>query len=267
MRGFLTAFRWIKTGALVNKSRNALPPHRHRAPVRRARQSTHHPRADHPIRPFRMARDAIRPAVRIAAEAGEADKGRLPVGTAAFRPGQISVNALARACNGSRAYYMCADYKRTYQKMTTPMNNSRIGQVFYLIYDLSRQMRRWQEHVSREKGLTMPQLRAVAQLAKTDGISQAELAGLIESDPMTISGVIERLEAKGFVRREPDPTDNRAKRVFVTDEARDLVTEIRAKANKYEPELFEGISDADLAATITVLEHLSANITKLLPDF
>ena len=96
-----------------------------------------------------------------------------------------------------------------------------IRQFFYLVHDLARQLRRWQERVSHEQGLTLPQLRTMAQLTHRDGISQTELANLIESDPMTVSGVVERLEARGLVRREAHPTDSRVKIVMITEQAKD----------------------------------------------
>lgn len=142
------------------------------------------------------------------------------------------------------------------------MQDSRIGKLFYLLHDLWRQTRRWQEIISRKKGLTMPQFRALAQLCNADGVSQAELAGMIDSDPMTTSGVVERLETHGLVRREQHPTDSRAKVVFVTEKARTLVDEVRGKALKREAEVFEGVSDADLATTVAVLERISANLAK-----
>ena len=140
------------------------------------------------------------------------------------------------------------------------MHDTRIGQLFYLVHDLWRQTRRWQDVISNEKGLTSPQFRVMAQLTKCNGQSQSELANNTETDPMTMSGILERLEAKGFVSRAPHPSDSRAKIVYVTDEARAIVNEVRANAMTREPELFEGISDADFQTTLAVLARVSANV-------
>jgi MarR family transcriptional regulator, transcriptional regulator for hemolysin len=142
------------------------------------------------------------------------------------------------------------------------MSLPNIRHVFYLVHDLARQLRRWQEKVSREQGLNQPQLRAMAQLCDRDGISQTELAGLIESDPMTVGGVVERLEARGLVRRAIHPTDSRAKIVLITEAARALVAEVRAKATRYEPQILEGISADELQTALSVLERISANLDK-----
>ena len=147
------------------------------------------------------------------------------------------------------------------------MKKSRMVNFFYLIHDLTRQMRRWQEKVSQEFGLTMPQLRAIAQLCDQDGVSQTELAQMIDSDPMTVSGVVERLEAKGLVRRAPHPSDSRAKIVLVTDKARIFVDQLRARRQKYEPFVFEGISADEMHTTLSVLQRVSANVSQPFFEF
>ena len=142
------------------------------------------------------------------------------------------------------------------------MARPEVRRFFFLAYDLARQLRRWQEKISRDEGLTLPQIRALGQLSHRDGITQTELANLIESDPMTVGGVVERLEARGLVTRCAHPTDSRAKMVAITDEARVLVETFRAKAAKFEPAILEGISDDELATALSVIERLSGNLNK-----
>ena len=84
----------------------------------------------------------------------------------------------------------------------------------------------------------------------TDRVSQVSLASLCETDPMTISGVVERLEAKGLIQREADPDDSRAKIVFITDKARALVNEMKMLAEDVYAEAFgKDISEGDRATT------------------
>lgn len=132
----------------------------------------------------------------------------------------------------------------------------------YQVYDLARHIRRWQEKISREEGFTLPQFRAMAQLCKHDGVNQTELATMIESDPMTVGGIIERLEARELVTRAPHPTDSRAKVVFATESARALVDEVRAKGAKYEPLILEGISADEMMLALSVIERVNANLSK-----
>ena len=63
--------------------------------------------------------------------------------------------------------------------------------------------------------LTSVQFAALSMIAAHPGIDQARLATAIAFDRATTGGVIDRLEAKGLVRREIDKTDRRARRLHV----------------------------------------------------
>ena len=147
-----------------------------------------------------------------------------------------------------------------------PMQDSKIGKMLYVVHDLWRQTRRWQEYASSQKGLTIPQFRTIASLTNVDGIRQSEIGENTDTDPMTVSGIIERLETKGYVRREVDPTDSRAKLVYVTDVGRDVVSEVRAEALAREPVIFEDVSDAEFEVTLSVLKRISENLVKAHPQ-
>jgi MarR family transcriptional regulator, transcriptional regulator for hemolysin len=131
---------------------------------------------------------------------------------------------------------------------------------FYAAHDLSRLLKRRVETASQHLGLTMPQWRVLGQLSQSNGLSQSALAGLIESDPMTVSGMIERLEAKGLVSREPDPADSRAKIVTLTNDAHGLMKEIRVIAHRIHDEALAGISDSERETALNVLTRVSENL-------
>lgn len=66
--------------------------------------------------------------------------------------------------------------------------------------------------------LTSPQFAALATLGNHPGIDQATLAGLIACDRPTTGGIIERLEVKGYVARQKNEQDRRAKLLFLTQD-------------------------------------------------
>ena len=65
--------------------------------------------------------------------------------------------------------------------------------------------------------ITPVQFAALSALGDAPGIGQAALAALIGYDRATIGGVIDRLEAKGLVRRAPDPDDRRSNILSLTE--------------------------------------------------
>ncbi|HTJ56443.1 MAG TPA: MarR family transcriptional regulator [Devosiaceae bacterium] len=132
-----------------------------------------------------------------------------------------------------------------------------------MIHDVARQLRRRFDTEAQRHDLTLPQWRVISQLSQADGLSQVTLAGLTETDPMTLSGVVERLEAKGLVQRVPAPNDNRAKIVMITDKALALVSEMKLLVTELYEEAFVGVSETDRATTLRVLNQMSANLSGL----
>jgi MarR family transcriptional regulator, transcriptional regulator for hemolysin len=131
-----------------------------------------------------------------------------------------------------------------------------IAPIGLLLHDVSRGLRRRFDELARRHHMTLPQWRTISQLARADGLSQVALASLIEANPMTVSGIVDRLEAKGLVERVADPGDSRAKLVQITPKARALVTEVRAIGLELYEEVLDGVSDADQEALVRALTKI-----------
>ncbi|MEU7698252.1 MarR family transcriptional regulator [Streptomyces sp. NPDC039028] len=85
----------------------------------------------------------------------------------------------------------------------------------------------WRDFASAaaHHGLTSTQAKVLAQL---DGpLPMRALATLLVCDASNVTGIIDRLEARALVRREPDPSDRRVKNVVATDEGRDVIRRVR----------------------------------------
>ena len=72
----------------------------------------------------------------------------------------------------------------------------------------------------REQGLTIPQVRTLAVLSVSDGVTVNDLSVYTVINQSTLSRTLDALEAQGLVRREPGETDSRVRRVLLTDEGR-----------------------------------------------
>src|SRR4051812_25955681 len=65
-----------------------------------------------------------------------------------------------------------------------------VAPISKLIFSVTKQMRRIFEQQARLQDMTLPQWRALGQLVQSNGLSQAALATLIETDPMTTSKIL-----------------------------------------------------------------------------
>ncbi|AUG82014.1 hypothetical protein CFP65_7433 [Kitasatospora sp. MMS16-BH015] len=81
--------------------------------------------------------------------------------------------------------------------------------------------------VAAARGLTLMQGK-VLSLLRTP-VPMRTLAELLACDASNVTGIVDRLEAHGLARREPDPADRRVKRVGLTEQGERTVREIRAE--------------------------------------
>jgi DNA-binding MarR family transcriptional regulator len=149
------------------------------------------------------------------------------------------------------------DRIRSFTQDATEQNFITLG---YLIHDVARQLKRSFEENARRHGITLPQWRLIRQLQASGELSQTSLAGLVDSDPMTVSRMVERMEAGGLVERRADPNDSRAKLVRLTPSAKALIEKMRRVGVNVFENALEGVSDAERATLLKALNRISDNL-------
>jgi DNA-binding MarR family transcriptional regulator len=77
--------------------------------------------------------------------------------------------------------------------------------------------------ILKTSGLSGPQLWALSVLNHASGLSLNELSERLFAHPSTVSGIVDRLVGKRWVRRERDPDDGRGVRLFLTLAGRRIV--------------------------------------------
>lgn len=98
--------------------------------------------------------------------------------------------------------------------------------IGYTITDVGRMLRTVFERRVRDLGLTRAQWIVIARLHRRPGLSQSEVADLIEIEKASAGRLIDRMEAKGWLERRADPCDRRINRLHLTAEAERLHREI-----------------------------------------
>ncbi|GAA1170402.1 DNA-binding MarR family transcriptional regulator [Kitasatospora gansuensis] len=81
--------------------------------------------------------------------------------------------------------------------------------------------------VAGSQGLTLIQGKLLSLLSRP--MPMRALAELLGCDASNVTGLVDRLEARGLLRREPDPADRRVKTVLLTPEGEAAVRRIRAE--------------------------------------
>jgi len=130
----------------------------------------------------------------------------------------------------------------------------------FLLRDLTnRYTARFEQH-AREISLTLVQCKVLVNLEKSEGASQAKLAELTGIEPMMMVRLLDRMEADHLVERRPDPSDRRARRLYLTKKARPLLDEIWRLSDVTRNEMFAGIGKTDRDTCMRALERMHENI-------
>ena len=130
----------------------------------------------------------------------------------------------------------------------------------FLLNDVARLMRTAYDRRIRKLGLTRAQWWVLTHLYRTNGVSQTELAEILEIEKPTLGRLLDRLEAKGWVRREHDATDRRVWRVHLTDEVAPALRTMRTIAAELRRDALAGIGAAERERFVDTLLAIKENL-------
>lgn len=128
----------------------------------------------------------------------------------------------------------------------------------FLIHDVSRLRRIVVDRALKPLGITRSQWWVLAFLSRRDGMTQTALASDLDLTKVAIGGLLDRMEAVGFVERRADPNDGRARRVYLTKAGAKLVSTIRENVEQVELGILNRIPEKDLdqaAETLLALKN------------
>jgi DNA-binding MarR family transcriptional regulator len=146
--------------------------------------------------------------------------------------------------------------------MTKDLNTSlRFG---FLIHDVSRLRRVVIDRALKPEGITRSQWWVLAFLSRRDGMKQTGLAADLDLTRVAIGGLLDRLEASGYIERRADAQDGRARRVFLTKSGAKLVNTIRENVERVELQILEQIPEPALNQAAATLLELKSTLLKII---
>ncbi|MEV6796376.1 MarR family transcriptional regulator [Streptomyces sp. NPDC051320] len=100
-------------------------------------------------------------------------------------------------------------------------------EVVELIGDVVTRYYEEYDEAAAEHSLTGAQARVLGLLS-IEATPMRALARKLKCEPSNVTGIVDRLEARGLVERRPDPADRRVKLAAATDRGRATATQLRA---------------------------------------
>ena len=104
--------------------------------------------------------------------------------------------------------------------------------------------------------ITPVQFAILNALLDSPGIDQVSLAKRVAFDPATSGSVIGRLEAKGWVVRQADPTDRRRKLLVVTPQGSQALASIQADVARVQQQILSPLPKEDQQHFVNLLSRL-----------
>jgi MarR family transcriptional regulator for hemolysin len=136
----------------------------------------------------------------------------------------------------------------------------------FLFRDISRLYTlNFQRHAS-VLNLTLLQCKVLSYLQRNEGISQAKLAYLTDTDPMTLMRILDRMEGDGLIERREDASDRRTRKLYLQAAALPVLDEIWRISDCARAESLSGLSDDERALLFGLMKRVYVNLETLLPD-
>lgn len=117
--------------------------------------------------------------------------------------------------------------------------------LLYLIKQVELAVRSHLDDAVAGHGITSLQYTALTVLERHPGMTSSELARNSFVRPQTMAQMVTYLVERGLVRREPDARSRRQLLIFLADQGRALLDELREPVRGIERQMVSGLDDAD----------------------
>lgn len=137
--------------------------------------------------------------------------------------------------------------------------HSRERSVGRRIHILDRWMKLFLEEELKELDVSMAQFRFLLPLFHQDGVTQEQLTERVYVDKATTARAISKLEETGYIKREKDPEDKRAYRLFLTKKAKDFHPKMKTIMEKWTEMLTQDLTEKEKETLLALLDKMVAN--------
>jgi MarR family transcriptional regulator, transcriptional regulator for hemolysin len=136
-------------------------------------------------------------------------------------------------------------------------------QLIMQLVESSRLLRNYIDHRAKTRGTTRAQWIVLFRLREQEGLSQVDLAEILELQPISLVRLLDRLVEHGLVERRSDPRDRRANRLFLTASGRQLANDLDSLREDIATDVLQEIPAAALEASLRTLRDVKDRIKTL----
>jgi MarR family transcriptional regulator, transcriptional regulator for hemolysin len=134
----------------------------------------------------------------------------------------------------------------------------------FTLNDVARLLRTYADYKAGQFGMTRAQWAVLSRLDRAEGINQSELADVLDVQPITLTRLLDKLSDGGLIERRPDPSDRRAKRLFLTPAARPLLEQLGALGEETMADVLAGIPPESVKVMVSQFDVVRENLRRLI---
>jgi MarR family transcriptional regulator, organic hydroperoxide resistance regulator len=142
----------------------------------------------------------------------------------------------------------------------SPDTKPEVDAIVETIIYLYTESRRLTKGMAAQFGLTGPQLTVIKLLEELGDLSLSSLSERIRAQNSTVTGIIDRMEREGLVKRERSTTDRRVVYIRLSEKGQKLAREIQVEPMEIFRSALTSLPEEDLAALLRILTKLQRSV-------
>jgi MarR family transcriptional regulator, transcriptional regulator for hemolysin len=132
--------------------------------------------------------------------------------------------------------------------------------LLFLLHDVARLIRVEADKRARVYGMTRAQWGLLLRLSRNPGLTQKEVADLLEVEPISVARMVDRMAANGLVERRADEQDRRVWRLHLKPAAAAKLMEIDVQRIALSKLIGDGVSPEIRESMVTGLLRMKSNL-------
>lgn len=133
------------------------------------------------------------------------------------------------------------------------------------VFELAARLGGLMDRALAQRGLTTARAEVLFVLNQRGAVVQRELSEALHCTPRHVTGLVDSLEAQGWVRRGPHPSDRRATLVSLTERGAAAAAQMDTERQEAARALFGDLPAADLATFVAVADRVLDRIGRPAP--
>jgi len=133
-------------------------------------------------------------------------------------------------------------------------------QLVAQLVESSRLLRNYIDHRAKGRGTTRAQWIVLFRLRQQEGLSQVDLADVLELQPISLVRLLDRLVEHGLLERRHNPRDRRANRLFLTASGRQLVDDLDSLRDSIAADVLQDIPADAIETSLETLRDIKERI-------